>query len=164
MFGYDQQIHFANAMAKGFADTTNEILRASTALWGQAMPPAPGRSWYRPPAANPFDLSSWALPMGQPVAPWAAWSTNFANPMLPAAFQPWSAIASVANTMATVETAQANWSSMFAGWPLAQVSALAAVVAPSEPVSAYRSSGGHAVAQVSFAPEPSHETGNSKLH
>jgi hypothetical protein len=164
MLGYDQQIDLANAMAKGFADTTNEMMRASTAFWAQTTPPESGKSWYRNPAPNPFDWSTWAMPMSNAAAPWAAWGTNFANPMMPPAFQPWSAIASVANTMATVETVQANWASLFAGWPLAQVNAVASVVSPSEPVTAYRSSGGHAVAQVSLAHEPRPKARNSKLH
>ena len=181
MFGYDQQIQFATTMAKSFTDATNTAMQSSTAFWSGPKAPEPGRSWYRPPAApNPFDWRTWAAPANSVGMPWNAWGATF-NPMMMTANSstPWSAIAAFASAMAAMQPAQTYWASFMPTaqpasmqpfpwqsmmWPMAQFGALAsAMTAPAE-FASYRSTGGHATAQITFANAPTSFWPTSRLH
>ena len=175
--GFDQQIQFASAMSQNFADAAGRMVSASSSLWAHSEPKETQRSWYREPAANPFDWSAWGLPFAGAAQPWSAW--GFSQPSMfqsftavPFAYQPWPALASFASSMAALQQvpsyvrafdatpqqpdyAGLTWQAMM--WPLTQASAqlatfAAAVAVPNE-YSSYRSDGGHAVAQI-VAAEP----------
>lgn len=180
MYGYDQQLQMASTLAKTFTDMTSSALQASTAFWTGAKAPDPARSWYRPPAANPFDLNAWGTGATSTMAPWSAWGTTF-NPaamMLPNA-QSWSALASFATAMAAMQPVQSYWASFMPGfqppapqamtwqsvmWPMAQFGAIAAAMASPAKYSNYRSEGGHATAQITFVDPTSRASIATRLH
>lgn len=180
MIGYEQQMQFAVAMAKTFSEATASAMEASSAFWGGAKTPAPGRSWYRAPTANPFDWQSWMPSNTQASAPWAGWNAAFTqpfNPMAAAGGQPWSALAAFAGTMAAMQPAQAFWTSMMPQaappqmaawqammWPMAQFNALAAAVTAPLSYSSYRSIGGHAATQISYTEPSAPRRLDSRLH
>jgi hypothetical protein len=181
MSGYDQQLQFATAMARTFSDATADMMRASSSFWSAGTPPEPGRSWYRPPAVNPFDLSSWFSPFSAMVSPWSGpWGSSFGASMMPPGYQPWTALASFASTMSAFESAQTYWSSFTPAaqkpqseawawqallWPLAQFDAIGQAGSPAE-FANYRSSGGHAAAPITLQAEPTRRSLPSlpKLH
>jgi len=184
MLGYDQQLQLATAMAKTIADATTEMMRASSSFWSAGTPPAPGRSWYRPPAANPFDASTWLSPFSAMAMPWGnswgTWGTPLGTSMMPAGYQPWTALASFANTMAVFESTQSYWASFTPAvqkpqaqawawqaflWPMTQLEAISNAGLQSD-FANYRSSGGHAAAPITLREEPARRTMPSwpKLH
>ncbi len=192
MFGYDQQMQFATAVAKSFTDATTTAMAASTTFWGTPKTPEPGRSWYRPPAApNPFDLTTWMTPASTNSMPWAAWGTSFnpmatvnpfaaGNPMMAgSAVMPWSAIAAFASAMAAIQPAQQYWSQFMPMtrpastasfpwqsmmWPMTQFGAFAAAITAPAEFASYRSPGGHATAQITHASPPPTSWSSSRLH
>ncbi len=180
MLDFDQHLQFANALTSSMAKAASGMLSASTAVFDPPEPKEPGRSWYRAPAANPFDWTTWGLPTATTMQPWTGgWAAGFGQPAglqayaaVPFAQQPWSALASFANTMVALQSSQNMWSSLVPAtgqtdiaaktwqammWPLAQasvqLSAFAAAATEPDTYSSYRSDGGHAVAQLS-AVEP----------
>ncbi len=185
MFGFDQQMQLATAMMKAFADGTASAMQASTAVWGDAKAADPARSWYRPPAANPFDWSAW-MPAGSvagnPLAAWAMPMTPMAGMASLSAVSPqsWSALASFASMMATMQPMTAYWAPFMpstqvnnpmAAWQslmgpmMSQFNAMAAAaVSQPSPFAAYRSTGGHATAQITFADEPKSGWSSTKFH
>lgn len=185
MFGYDQQMQLAAAWTKAFTDATTTAMQASTAMWGLPKPADPARSWYRAPAApNPFDWTSWLTPPAAAQTPWASLSSTFAPQFgfrpIPGAADPWAALASFATTMSATQPlrdfwtaflpVQANatpamfpWQAMM--WPMTQFGAFTAATADNQtPFAAYRSSGGHAAAQISFSDQTPSDRRISKLH
>jgi hypothetical protein len=183
MLGYDEQFRLANAMAKSFADATTTMMRATASLWPADPVVQPGRSWYRPPAPNPFDLGTWFSPfsaMAMPWGgPWAAWGTPLNASMIPAGYQPWSALASFTNTMAAFESAQSCWASFvpavskppvqawpwqaFFQWPMATLDAINKAGTQGE-FANFRSTGGHAAAPISLTAKETHQPSWPKLH
>lgn len=170
MFGYDQQLQFAAAVAKSYTDAADKAMQASTAFWSPSKSPEPGRSWYRPPATpNPFDWSTWAMPSVTAQSPWQAWGTMFSPMAMTGAnsAMPWSAIAAFASTMAAMQPAQTYWASFGSaarpvgkmpvfpwqpmGWPLEHIGAMAAAMTAPVDFANYRSNGGHATAQITLA-------------
>lgn len=182
---YDQQFQLANAVAKSISDATASALQASTAFWTGAKAPDPARSWYRAPAPNPFDWSSWAMPGNAASGPWNAWGASFnpmlGMPMMSAGAQPWSALATFASAMAAMQPMQSYWAPFAPAsqpampgvlawqammWPMmAQFNAVLAAAASNSAVFAnYRSPGGHATAQVTFAEQPTSDWRSNHLH
>ncbi len=111
------------------ANWAQDVLQASASFWSPLVEPKTDptpKSWYRPPAPNPFDLSAWGVPTpfqtfgGNSVAaawfnPWAGFGSNLTAPFTggfgTSAFHiPWSTIASVATAMAAVQpSASTGW-------------------------------------------------------
>lgn len=166
MLGLDLQIAFAKAWGDAVVGCMTACASASTALVNQASavaapdsapPPsrtgndsiratsAGGRSWYRPPAPNPFDMSWFGLPMASPAA--------FGMPMAPFAlnplfgtFQPWQAWTAL---MMMPAPAPAWW----AGWTTTPTPPPPRPPTPPATFATYRSESGHAVAQFTFPNE-----------
>jgi hypothetical protein len=175
MLGFDLQLQLASAMAKTFSDATTEMMRASSSFMSAGTAPEPGRSWYRQPAANPFDVSAWLSPFSSAMpssfgSSWGAWAMPFGPPLMPGG---WQALASFASTMAAFEPIQASWSSLTPKasqhgaqaaqaqsmawqafmWPMTQFCAIGGSE-PQAEYANYRSSGGHAAAPIKLLAEP----------
>ncbi len=139
---------------------------APTAFSIPLVPPRPERSWYRPPAGNPFDpfgvAAAWsgAMPfLGvAPVSPFGAfWSpaTLFSPAPFASPLAAWSAAAAGSALLMrgwpmnpwSVFTASAPW--QLQGWPGWWPQSAAPLAPPIAP--AYRSDGGHAVAHILHA-------------
>ena len=60
MTGTEQTANLAGTVAQTFADLAADMMRVSASAWSPApaSAPHPGRSWYRAPAPNPFDLDA----------------------------------------------------------------------------------------------------------
>lgn len=131
-----------------------------------SLPPRPERSWYRPPAGNPFDpfgvAAAWtgAMPV-LGVAPMSPFSTIW-NPATLFSPTPWTsplaawsaAVASSAPVMGgwpmnpwSFFPAAAPW--QLQAWPAWWAQSAAPLAPPMAP--AYRSDGGHAVAHILHA-------------
>lgn len=125
---------------------------------GEALAkPAVARSWYRRPAtASVFDPSSWLMPtMGWPMGLGLA-APRPADPIVMmsalAAMTPvWQAF--LRSPAANPWTAAWAWGGPGAAWGVASNPAADALAAMANPFAAYRSDGGHAVAQIRFAGE-----------
>lgn len=162
MFGYVEQLKLATAMANTWNEAAANTAEVIAAFWGYKQP-APGRSWYKPPQANPFDWRSW-LPSGAtgftPMAwalPWPAttpWAPAFGWGPTQTAWMGYP------TSVARQELPALAWQMML--WPLNQANTLAAAAPP---YAAYRSDGGHATAQiiVGDAPPPATPPGR-RLH
>lgn len=122
MTGTEQTANLAGTVAQTFADLAADMMRVSASAWSPApaSAPHPGRSWYRAPAPNPFDLSAWAPSLSPMAMPWtmpsirSMWGMPFAPALMPSAMSlfsatPWSAIAAFANTMAMFEPSRNYW-------------------------------------------------------
>ena len=110
---------------------------------------ADGRSWYRPPVAQPFDISWFNLPTAFPMAWTQPMVMPFDSAAMWSAFQPWQAWATLLRspfmTYPVLAAAPAWWTA-FAAPP-------APPTRPRTPQAAfatYRSESGHAVAQITF--------------
>lgn len=174
MLGLELQIGLARAWSDAVFGCVSAYASASAAVLNQAasaaadIPDAPsttperaagsstrGQSWYRPPVAQPFDVSWFGLPMAFPMAYPMAWgqpmSAPFGGAAMMSVFQPWQAWATLLRSpFMSNPLASPAWWTAFAPAP-------APVAAPqsrprAQPASyvAYRSESGHAVTQFTF--------------
>lgn len=169
MVAFDHQMQFAAELTGRIAEASSEMFAKPAAISTVTDRREPARSWYRAPAApNPFDWSSWLTPAA-PQPTWAAWTVPQSRSpamfgALPFAEQPWSALASFASTMATLQSCQRAWTPPTSApavnndlvssawqammWPLMQFAEIASAAPATNPYSSYRSDSGHAVAQI----------------
>jgi hypothetical protein len=103
MLGYEHQLQFAHIMTQHFTSVASDMLRATQLAAPSSQQVQEGRSWYRKPAVNPFDVTQWLAPVGMP---WAAPQTF---PMMSMPYGSWAALASFANTMALFEPRPSYW-------------------------------------------------------
>lgn len=196
MTGTEQTANLAGTVAQTFADLAADMMRVSASAWSpaRASAPQPGRSWYRAPAPNPFDLSAWAPSLSPMAMPWtmpSMWGMPFAPAMMPSAMSlfsatPWSAIAAFANTMAMFEPSRNYWAApapKFAPqqtqammwqavmWPMLQLDAAQVAIAKVQAADTtatdfarHRSSGGHAASAIRVLPEPAMPPASDAVH
>lgn len=159
MFNLDQHVQLAWGVTKSFTDASNTAMESALAFWTGGRTENPGRSWYKAPVANPFDVRSW-MPSGSSTGmPWAFWGSMMLPPDQ-SAMQSWfgGTSATGTNPMNPWAPLQNMWLQALS-WPMQSAEAFtkAAQIAPVD-FSTYRSTGGHASATIKLAPP------SSKLH
>jgi hypothetical protein len=110
---------------------------------------ADGRSWYRPPVVQPFDISWFNLPTAFPMAWTQPMALPFDSAAMFGAFQPWQAWATLLRSpfmTYPVSPAAPAWWTAFATPPAPQTHSRI----PQAAFATYRSESGHAVAHITF--------------
>jgi hypothetical protein len=117
MFGFNQQFQFATELTSMFVDAASTMAKGASGSLSLETSKAPGRSWYRCPADNPFDPSTWIPASQLGWAPFWDWNgTVTRGPFgqsafvgIPFAYQPWSSVAAFANSMVALQSMPASW-------------------------------------------------------